>query len=1405
MRGTFRTAAAFCLGASALTATPILVAGPLVLLSSSTALADCVLTSGSGSGNTPNPNSSVSCSGTTSQTGGVVIGQGPANNINVTLQPNAVVASSAAPPITLGNSAVVVVGSSATLSGASFSGQQALTTGIGANVTISGTTNGIVDLGSGSTVTVRDTAENFFSQPAIRMDGDNNRLTLIPGYGIVGGVIGGNSGATQTLLELSGTGNATFDVSTIGPSAQYQNFAQFQETGTGTWTLLNTTGQITPWLITSGTLSIADDASLGAPSGPLTLSGGTLKLTANTAGSRPVTLGSPGGTMDVALGATLTESGVISGVGSLTKVGSGTLILTGANTYTGGTIVNSGTLQLGPGGGLASSGSLTVNGGTFDLNGHNQTIGNILPALPFGVIQVNGGTLTINQTSGAAFTGSLNGSGALVLNGPSALSFVGANSFTGSITVNAGSLGFQTIGGGNDLAINGGTFSLQSKTMDFGALSGTGGTLSMGGSFLSFNSNTNSLFAGVISDGGPSQFTKLGTGTLTLTGSAVESGSLQVVISAGTLQFGNGGTSGGFALSNITDNAKLIFNRSNSVAYYGTITGSGSVSLSGAGTVSLLSLNNNYTGGTTIASGVLDARSLSGDVVDNGTLLLNVTNPFSGVISGSGSLQRTIGGTLILTANSTYTGGATINSGASVQLGNGGTIGSIQGNVADNGALIFNRSDAFSFSGIISGTGSLTKTGSGTLVLTGANTYAGGTTISGGTLQLGTPATAGSITGDVVNNGQFQFDRSDAYVFAGNISGSGIVWVAGQGTAILTGSSSYTGDTTVFINSTLQAGSGGSSGSLANGLIHVGGGTVVFNRLDSYVFSGVITDSIDGTGLKGNVKQGGTGTTVLAGVNTYSGITSVASGTLTITGSIANSSVSVANGATLTGTGKVGATTVASGGILNPGSGTAPGTLSVAGNLSLASGSNYLDVVTPLAAGLASVSGTANVNGNVAVSVASGAYSFGQRFTILTATSGVIGSFAGLNGVPGYLKGQLSYDTNNAYLTLSPNALAPLISNTSGNQNSVVGTIDKAVAAGNVPPGGFVALYALSGPALNNAIDQISGQAAPNVVNAVGQASLSFMTMTASGGGGETGSFAPGSAYGGADAPHRAQLGAGQMRVWGAAYGGHAGLSGDSSSGAANLSSDNVGMIGGADMQVTDGIRTGLTLGLGRQLFHSGNGSGESNDFLFGLYGRADAGAAYVAASLGFGWHQIKTLRVVTVSGTDVLQGKENAHDVGGRIEAGWRLPLEDGYTVIPFGAFAGDSFENPAYAETAVSGANSFALSYAAQTTTLGRSELGARLDRDYMLEQGVLTADVRAGWAHQLDDLPLIQASFQNLPGTSFQVAGVRPARDSGLLGLDLGIHNASGLFFGVRGEGQFGAGTTLVEGMGNFGWRW
>src|SRR5690606_34296494 len=89
----------------------------------------------------------------------------------------------------------------------------------------------------------------------------------------------------------------------------------------------------------------------------------------------------------------------------------------------------------------------------------------------------------------------------------------------------------------------------------------------------------------------------------------------------------------------------------------------------------------------------------------------------------------------VLAGDNGYTGGTTIREGV-LQLGDGGSTGSITGDVVNDGVLAFNRADVFTFEGVVSAGGSLQQVGSGTTVLTGMYTYVGGTSILAGRRQV---------------------------------------------------------------------------------------------------------------------------------------------------------------------------------------------------------------------------------------------------------------------------------------------------------------------------------------------------------------------------------------------------------------------------------------------------------------------------------------------------------------------------------------------------------------------------------------------------------------------------------------------------------------------------------------------
>ncbi len=500
-------------------------------------------------------------------------------------------------------------------------------------------------------------------------------------------------------------------------------------------------------------------------------------------------------------------------------------------------------------------------------------------------------------------------------------------------------------------------------------------------------------------------------------------------------------------------------------------------------------------------AGITGPIVLPSSFTDGGT-------PGSVVIANSGNAA---GGAIILTGDSTYTGGTTINTGATLQLGNGGTTGSIVGDIDDEGALVANRTGSLILASNITGAGSLTQAGAGTVILAGTDSYTGGTTIdAGATLQIGNGGTTGSIVGDITDNGSLVANRSDATTYSGTISGTGSLTQSGTGTLTLTAANSYSGTTTIGTGSTLAlTGAGAIAASLGvqdNGVFDIsaasgaasiqslsGTGSTILgsNTLTLTNASGTYAGTISGQGGLTLTK----GSEILSNANSYTGATAIAAGStlaLTGVGAVAASSgvqnngafdISAASGAasiqSLSGNGStiLGANTLT----LTNASGTYAGTISGQGGLTLAQGSetlsngNSYSGATAIAAGstlaltgagaVAASSGVQD-NGAFDISGAAGTTSIqslsGNGSTILGANTLTLtnasGTYSGtLSGQGGFtlaqgseiLSGSNSYSGATTIVTGSTLALtgAGAISASSGVQNN--GAFDISAASGN--------------------------------------------------------------------------------------------------------------------------------------------------------------------------------------------------------------------------------------------------------------------------------------------------------------------------------------------------------------------
>jgi autotransporter-associated beta strand protein len=361
---------------------------------------------------------------------------------------------------------------------------------------------------------------------------------------------------------------------------------------------------------------------------------------------------------DLLVSAKLTDGDGVAG--SITKTGLGTMALSGSNSYSGGTFVNGGTVQFSSDAqlGKATSG-ITLNGGQL----HNNDSTPVVAATRTITLGTNGGYLMSGWYKNSTYLSSITGAGPLGISWDSGtVTLAGSNSYTGTTTVgttNAPSwwndvAANPTLKLANSNALTGGgalvfgttpnnnsaTLDLSGYSASVGGLTGannavitnTTGTLST----LTLGVTTNASFGGSMA--GNIALVKNGSGTETLSGQNTYTGT--TTINAGTLQVGNGGTSGTLGRGNVANNASLVFNRSDNYGgnFSNAISGSGSLTVMG-GTLNLTA-SNTYAGLTRVQGGKLSVNgSIAGALqVDSGATLAG-----SGTIGGNAVISGTHG------------------------------------------------------------------------------------------------------------------------------------------------------------------------------------------------------------------------------------------------------------------------------------------------------------------------------------------------------------------------------------------------------------------------------------------------------------------------------------------------------------------------------------------------------------------------------------------------------------------------------------------------------------------------------------------------------------------------------------------------------------------------------------------
>ncbi|WP_216332681.1 autotransporter domain-containing protein [Rhizobium sp. X9] len=661
--------------------------------------------------------------------------------------------------------------------------------------------------------------------------------------------------------------------------------------------------------------------------------------------------------------------------------------------------------------------------------------------------------------------------------------------------------------------------------------------------------------------------------------------------------------------------------------------------------------------------------------------------------------------------------------------------------------------------------------GTGSVEITGGAELAAPTILiaasagSTGVLNIGaasgqTARSAGALEARTIafgaGNGSIVFNHSETdYTLSADISGAGKVVVEG-GVTTLAGNNSYSGGTTISAGTLKGTAKSFGSGGIANDAQLVVDG------------AGALSNVISGTGT---FEKTGEGNLVLTGNSTYTGVTAVSSGKLSVNGSL-SSAVSVGSGATLGGSGSIGGLTVGSGGTLAPGN--SIGTLTSTGNATFASGSSYAVEID--AAGNSdrlAVTGTITIDNDVSLVVTPltnhSAFSLGTRYSILTATGGITGTFSSIDENFVYLTARVarSTDDGTTYLSFhraSPDAGFLAAATSTANARAAANAIE---ALGESSPLYGAAVFLQQGET-QSAFSQLAGEIHPSLamalINRSGQTRDVILSRLRSAFEGvDARPILPVAYAEGGSNPF--DFDEGSLTFWSSGFGSRARIDGDGNGAATDVKGG--GVLFGVDGEFGDGWRGGVAAGYGHDNISEGAlaASADVDSYYLAAY----AGTAIGPASLRLGaihaFQDVETRRAVSFSTLkEELSAGYNASTTQVFAEGAWRFDFDlthiEPYANIGYVNTRTDAFQEKGGIAAVSAGSANQGQFY---------TTLGARISRDIALEGMLGRAMFDLAWRHNYGD-PTIGGTLFYEGGSSFSVTSSARARDEALLNLGL-----------------------------------